>query len=47
MKKAYINGVEVTILQFYQDRNNIASCKVRVNSSGWVIDTPISLIEIR
>lgn len=47
MKRAYINGVEVTILNFYQDHNNVASCKVKVNTSGWVIDAPISLIEIR
>ena len=46
MRKAYINGVEVTILQFYQD-NKTPTCKVKVNSSGWIIDTPTSMIEIR
>lgn len=44
--KAYINGVEVTILHYYQD-NNTPVCKVRVNSSGWVIEAPTSMIEIR
>lgn len=47
MRKAYINGVEVQILDYFNDHNDIASCRVRVISSGWIIDAPTSMIEIR
>ena len=47
MKKAYLYGTEVTILDFYLSEQGNRFCKVRVDDTGWVNQVPVSLVEIR
>lgn len=44
--KAYVNGTEVTITEFYND-NGIPFCKVRILDCDWVIKVPTAFIDIR
>lgn len=46
MSKAYVNGEEVTILN-YTLVGYVPSAKVRVENTGWVIEVPTAFIEIR
>lgn len=47
MKKTYLYGTEVTILDFYLSEHGIRFCKVRVDDTGWVNNVPVSCVEIR
>jgi len=47
VKKAYLYGSEVTILNFYLSGHGIQFCKVKVNDTGWINQVPVSCVEIR
>lgn len=47
MKKAYLYGTEVTILDYHLSDHGILFCKVIVNDTGWINNVPVSLVEIR
>lgn len=47
VKKAYLYGTEVTILDFYLSEHGIQFCKVKINDTGWVNKVPVSCVEIR
>lgn len=46
MKKAYLYGSDVTILNYFSE-HGIQFCWVKINNTGWVNKVPISCIEIR
>lgn len=46
MKKAYVNGEEIIILQ-YGLTGYIPTCKVKINETGWIIEVPTAFIDIR
>lgn len=47
MKKAYLYGSDVTILDFYLSEHGIQFCWIKINDTGWVNKVPVSCIEIR
>lgn len=48
MKKAYLYGSEIEIIDFHLTKNiGLPYCRVRILESGWVENVPTSCIEIR
>lgn len=47
MKKAYLYGTEVTVLDFYLSEHGIQFCRVKIIDTGWVNKVPVSCVEIR
>ncbi len=47
MKKAYLYGSEIQILDFHMGKHGTSYCRVRIIETGWVDNVPTSCIEVR